>query len=90
MGNDGRLEAPTPKGIFHAEVNYWAEKMGVRPTEVYVRDMKDKWSSCSEGGRVSFNSELLWQPARFRKRIIREELEHLKLQLEKQEPTTGL
>lgn len=90
MDTHKRLENPTPRGIFHAEVNYWAEKMGVQPTEVYIREMKNKWGSCSAGGRISFNSELLWQPPGFRRQIIQEELQVLKQQLEGREPPPGL
>jgi predicted metal-dependent hydrolase len=41
--------------------------------------MTRKWGSCSTNGRVTFNDELLGQPAEFRKRVIVEELLHLKI-----------
>ncbi len=82
-GDPERLDHPTPKPIFVAEVNYWAEKLRVQPTEVRVRVMKNKWSSSTAGGRVSFSSELLWQVPSLRKQVIVEELERLKTQLRK-------
>ncbi len=75
---DRQLEDPIPKNIFLAEVNYWASKIGVEPTEVIVRKMTNKWGSCSAGGRVSFNNELLWHPPRLRKRVIIEQLLELR------------
>jgi len=88
-GEPERLEHPTPKPIFLAEVNYWAEKLGVQPTEVHVRSMKNKWGSSTATGRVSFNSELLWQVPRFRKQVILEELERLKAQLSRADDATA-
>ena len=41
--------------------------------------MKRKWGSCSTAGRISFNDELLTAPAKVRKRVIVEELLHLKI-----------
>jgi predicted metal-dependent hydrolase len=76
-----RLDHPTAKPIFLAEVNCWAEKLGVQPTEVRVRAMKSKWGSSTASGRVSFNNELLWQVPSFRRQVIVEELERLKTKL---------
>jgi hypothetical protein len=41
--------------------------------------MKRKWGSCSTSGRVSFDADLLRQHAEFRKRVIVEELLHLRV-----------
>ena len=38
-----------------------------------------KWGSCSTAGRLTFDADLLRQPAQFRKRVIVEELLHLKV-----------
>ena len=45
-----------------------------------IRNMKNKWGSCSTNGRLTFNSELLYQSAEFRRRVIVEELLHLRVQ----------
>jgi hypothetical protein len=76
---DRQLEHPTPKNIFLAEVNYWARKIGVEPKEIRVRKLTNKWGSRSAHGRVSFNSELLWQPPSFRKQEIVAQLLRLKV-----------
>jgi predicted metal-dependent hydrolase len=73
------LEHSIPKGDFKAEVSAWAKRIGVEPKEVHIRPMRRKWGSCSSNGRVSFNSELLDAPADARKRVIVEELLHLKV-----------
>ena len=41
--------------------------------------MKRKWGSCSTNGRLSFNTDLLTAPVKIRKRVIVEELLHLKV-----------
>ena len=74
-----RLEDVIPKEIFRAEVEAWAKRIGVEPKAVYIRPMRRKWGSCSTSGRVTFNAEILGEPASFRKRVIVEELLHLKV-----------
>ena len=74
-----RLEEAVPKDLFRAEVNAWARRIGVHPREVHFRAMKGKWGSCSTSGRVTFNTDVLQKPSSFRRRVIVEELLHLKL-----------
>lgn len=73
------LEEAVPKDVFRAEIEAWANRLRVHPKEIHIRSMTRKWGSCSTAGRVSFNSELLRQPAAFRKRVIVEELLHLRI-----------
>ena len=73
------LTRPLAREAFRAEVEAWAKKMKVRPKVVHVRPMKRKWGSCSTSGRVTFDASLLRQHADFRKRVIVEELLHLRL-----------
>jgi predicted metal-dependent hydrolase len=73
------LEDAIPKDIFRAEVQAWAKRLRVYPREIRIRPMKRKWGSCSTTGRVSFDTELLRQPAEFRRRVIVEELLHLRV-----------
>lgn len=44
---------------FRARVKEWAEKLEVDAKAIYVRPMTQKWASCSSGGTLSFNDELL-------------------------------
>ena len=74
-----RLEEAVPRDLFLAEVTAWARRIGLEPREMHIRQMSRKWGSCSNSGRVTFNAELLAQPAVFRRRVIVEELLHLKV-----------
>ena len=73
------LEQIIPAQIFKAEVLSWAKRIGVEPKEIRLRLMKNKWASCSSNGRLTFNSEILSQPASFRSEAIVHELLHLKV-----------
>lgn len=73
------LEESVPVDIFRAEVEAWAQRIGVTPREVRVRPMKRKWASCSSQGRLTFDTALLRQPADFRREVIVHELLHLKV-----------
>lgn len=73
------LEKVVLKDVFKAEVAAWARQIKVQPTEVHVRPMSRKWGSCSTAGRITFDADLLTQPAEFRKKVIVHELLHLKV-----------
>ena len=44
---------------FKARVRVWGERLDVKVRAVYVRPMGRKWASCSTGGTLSFNDDLL-------------------------------
>ncbi len=69
------------RDILVAEVLFWARRIGVenKLKEIHVRPMKRKWASISTNGRLTLNSDLLNQPASFRREVIVHELVHLKL-----------
>lgn len=73
------LEQIIPGQVLKTEVLVWAKRIGVTPKEIRIRPMKSKWASCSSNGRLTFNSEILQQPASFRREIIVHELLHLKV-----------
>lgn len=73
------LEELVPASIFKSEVMFWAERIGVEPKEIHIRSMKRKWASCSSNGRLTFDTDLLRQPARFRREVIVHELLHMKV-----------
>lgn len=73
------LEGSIPREIFKAEVSSWAKKIGVEYKEIHIRQMKHKWASCSSRGRLTFDTELLLEPADFRAEVIVHELIHLKV-----------
>lgn len=73
------LEHAIPRDVLLAEIAAWAKRIRVRPTQVTVRTMRRKWGSCSTNGRLTFDVELLRQQAGFRRRVIVEELLHLRI-----------
>jgi len=73
------LEQTVGPELVRAEVLAWAKRVGVRPREIRLRDMKSKWASCSSRGRLTFDLGLLRQPARFRTEAVVHELLHMKL-----------
>ena len=73
------LEAAILADDFKAEVRYWAGRMELGPREIHLVGMKHKWASCSPQGRVTFDIELLRQPAEFRRAVIIHELLHLRI-----------
>lgn len=73
------LEEAVPLEVFKAEVRAWAERIGVKYGSLTVRPMKHKWASCSSKGNLTFNADLLSQPARFRAETVVHELVHLKV-----------
>ena len=68
-----------PVTAFRARVNSWATKIGVNPKVVQLRRMRRKWASCSTAGRVSFSTDLLRKPRKFRDFVIVHELLHLQV-----------
>jgi predicted metal-dependent hydrolase len=75
----GSLEAAVAHDILYAEVAEWARKIGVEPKRVEVTDLKGKWGQRTSDGIVTFDTEILRQHADFRKRVIVEELLHMKV-----------
>lgn len=73
------LEESVPVDLFKSEVRLWADQIGAEPTEVRLRKMRKKWASCSSSGRLTFNTDLLSEPASFRTEVIVHELLHLKI-----------
>jgi predicted metal-dependent hydrolase len=64
--------------VFKEEVIQWSKEIGVTPKELHVREMTNKWASCSTKGRLTFSIDLLSQPEKFRSEAIIHELLHLR------------
>ena len=73
------LEDTINSDVFKEEVKVWAKRIGVEYKSIQLRSMKNKWGSCSSKGRLTFDKELLKQPASFRAKIIAHELLHLRI-----------
>jgi predicted metal-dependent hydrolase len=63
---------------FRKEVSNWAQMLIVTPKEVHIRDISNKWASCSSKGRLTFSYALLNELAETRSKVIVHELLHLK------------
>lgn len=79
MSRWSKLDEKVAADVFKAEVRRWAEQIGVEPTEIHLRSMKRKWASASSAGRLTFDTDLLFEPAERRAEIIVHELVHLKV-----------
>ncbi len=64
------------KREFKTRVYSWAETLGVSVNWLGVRDMKNKWASCSSNGNLNFNSELLGLDDELQDYVIVHELLH--------------
>jgi len=63
---------------FKHEVRTLAKEIGVSAREIHIREMKRKWASCSNKGRLTFSTELLHQTDNFRRKAIVHELLHMR------------
>jgi predicted metal-dependent hydrolase len=70
------MEKWTNKGEFKLFAYICAEDMKVPVKRISVRDMKNKWASCSTKGNLTFNKELLDLDRDFGEYVIVHELLH--------------
>ena len=68
------MRAAASKNDFKSQVEVWVREAGIEIDEVHIRPLKNKWSSCSENGRLTLSSELLSQSEGFQKEVVMREL----------------
>ncbi|MEX0708130.1 MAG: M48 family metallopeptidase [Woeseia sp.] len=61
---------------FKRKVHEWAEKLEVRIRWLGVREMRNKWASCSTNGTLNFSAELLDLDEELQDYVIVHELLH--------------
>ena len=61
-----------------SHVDFWAEKMGLSPTNLRFRKTKRQWGSCSGKNVLSFNTMMMKLPHDVIEYIIIHELAHIK------------
>lgn len=64
------------KREFKRKVYQWAGKLDVQINWLGVREMKNKWASCSTNGNLNFNAELLCFDEELQDYVIVHELLH--------------
>jgi len=55
----------------------WQKELNVRIKRVQIREMKNKWGSCSTRGILTLNKELMKLPPKYAEYVIVHELLHL-------------
>ena len=58
-------------------VEYYAPKIGVKPTSVTVRDMGYRWASCNKNNALAFHWKCMMAPPKIIDYIIVHELSHI-------------
>ena len=67
------------KARFKDSVREWSRRLNVKPVQIRVQRMQNKWASCSSGKRVSFSKDLLRENEDFQEYVIVHELLHLRI-----------
>lgn len=60
-----------------SRIKLWAERIGVQPTRVAIRDLGYRWGSCGSGGGLNFHWRCMMLPPRIIDYLIAHELVHL-------------
>ena len=61
-----------------ARVSFYAERMGVEPSGVRVLELKNRWASCTQEGRLNFHWKCMMAPSTIIDYIVVHELAHLR------------
>ena len=65
--------------VIRGRVEYWAQRLSVRPRRVRIQPMTRKWGSCSTSGIVTLAADLADQDRDFQDFVIAHELLHLRV-----------
>ncbi len=52
-------------------------RYGVEPSSIYIQEMENRWGSCTAGGKIILNTELIKMPKPCIDYVIAHELTHL-------------
>lgn len=64
--------------ILHDKTLLWADKIGVMPKNIRIKEQKTRWGSCSSLGTVNYNWRIVMSPPEVIDYLVVHELCHLK------------
>jgi len=79
QAKDIQLHESITQEEFRELIDKWTNRLQVKPGRIQVRNMKNKWASCSPKKNIVFNSLLESMPREFVEYVICHELLHLKV-----------
>ena len=62
----------------HGRIHRWAEKLDVRPAEVFLTEPRKRWGSASASGKVRINWRIIQAPLSLLDYVLIHELTHLR------------
>ncbi len=74
----GRLLRREARRVLEERVAFHAERLGLAPGRLSVRDTRSRWGSCSRSGALSFSWRLVLAPAAVLDYVVVHELCHLR------------
>ena len=66
------------RSVFESRIDHYADKMGVEPGKLELRNQRTRWASCSPQRTLSFNWRLVMAPDDVINYVVIHELAHLR------------
>lgn len=71
--------AEESKSLFEAKVSEFSKKIGVSPSKIVIKNLKNRWGSATKEGKINLNYNLIKAPENIIDYIIIHELCHFKI-----------
>ncbi|SHK65460.1 M48 family metallopeptidase [Hespellia stercorisuis] len=82
---DGQTYREQARQAIIPRVNYFAERMELRPNSIRIKEQKSRWGSCSSKRNLNFNWRLVLMPQEVMDYVVVHELCHLRYMNHSQE-----